>query len=338
MSTIDIYKLKSTLEKSGIFLIEYYIIDDKCAMIKSFMYAIQQFVIIYIPTKFRTDYKSKNMYELKSLEDVVDEEDYTQFDEFQINHVQLKASKEVYSDASKKYNKQISINGDGIEKFEKRLTRQIKRMNIPFSKVDHTIGIQNKKILALNFGDNEISLFYIKNYTKDIRCYMYIVNIKDLIDNIEEIQTEIKSINYQFISIVTNVIETNISDISSLNKQNYDKIIEKFRNKNDTYSKNVSEFTKKIVILDDEEKKETKKYKELFVKEMSTIRKNSLENEFQKIISSFQKKKAESIDSFIEEMYVYHIYLLLLEEISFDNFVMLKRVVGNFNKMESLFQ
>ena len=122
MSLIDINKLKSILEKSGIIIIDYYTLDDKCAMLKTFIYNVNQFLLIYIPSKLRSDIKNKkDIYELKSLDEVVDEEDYAKFDEYQINQVQQQTHKDSYKQLANKYNKQIVINGDGIEKYEKRI-------------------------------------------------------------------------------------------------------------------------------------------------------------------------------------------------------------------------
>ena len=337
MSSIDLSKLKKSLENSGILVIDYYTLDGKCSMIKAYIYSIQQFLFIYIPTKLRSEIKNtKNVYELKLLDEILDEEDYAKFDEYQIDLVLQKSDKDSYKNFSQKYNKQITINGDGIEKFEKRITRQIKRINIPFSKLDYTLGIQNKKIMALHFGE-EINLFYIKNFTKDIRCYMYIVNVKDLIDNITEMPYEIGNINSQFFTIICDIIDTNIKEISILNKTNYDIIIEKFKKQKIEYQKKIEKFSSHIRNLDEEEKNEIKKYKNLFTKETSNIRKNILENEYQALINSFSKKRNDQIDLMIEDTYIFHIIFLLLEEISFDNFVMLKRTNSNFEKLTALF-
>jgi hypothetical protein len=295
------------------------------------MHDISQFIIIYIPSKFRTEIKQKdNVYELKSLDEVSDEEDYAKFDEYQINLINQNKGKDIYKNLSDKYNKQITINGDGIEKFEKRITRQIKRLNIPFSKLDYTIGVQNKKIISLNFGD-EISLFYIKNFSKDIRCYMYIINVKDLIDNITEVHYEIGNINKQFLKIIIDIVENNLKELK------YDNIIEKFKKKYEEYVKQISVFNTNFKKLDEEEKNEVKKYKNLFLKESSNIRKNTLETEYQNIVNSFLKKKLEKVESILSQTYIFHIFFLLLEEISFDNFIMIKRTNTNFEKLNALF-
>jgi hypothetical protein len=331
MSTIDIGKLERSLEKSGIIFIDYFLIDGKCGMIKAYAYTINQFLLLYISTKLRSEIKNhQNIYELKELSEVTDEEDYAKFDEYQINAIRQKMDADVYKNSAQKYNKLISLNGDGIEQFEKRITRQVKRLNIPFQKIDYTIGIQNKKIMALQFGD-DINLFYIKNYSKDIRCYMYIVNVKELIENNSEIQSEIGSIDKQFYKIITDIIETNCKELK------YDVSIDKLKKKEDEYTKKVLSFIEFINKLDDEEKKEIKKYKGLFQTETSTIKKNSLENEYQRIIESFLKKKIDKIENMIEQTYIFHIFYLLLEEISFDNFVMSKRMSTNIEKMQALF-
>ena len=331
MSTIDINKLKQSLEKTGIIFIDYFLVEGKCGMIKAYSYTANQFLLLYISTKFRSEIKNRsNVYELKDLEEVTDEEDYAKFDEYQINIIRQKVDADVYKNSAQKYNKQISINGDGIEQFEKRITRQVKRLNIPFKNLEYTVGIQNKKIMALNFGD-EISLFHIKNYTKDIRCYMYIVNVKDLIENNSEMQSEISSINNQFFKIIYEIVETNCRQLK------YDTAIDKFKKKEDDYSKKIATFLQFISSIDDEEKKEIKKYKNLFQAETSTIKKNSLENEYQKILESFSRKKIERVDNIIEQTYIFHIFFMLLEEISFDNFVMTKRTTTNIEKMNALF-
>ena len=339
MSTIDLSKLKASLEKTGILIVEYYLLEEKCAMLKAYVYSINQFLLIYIPTKLRAELKGKkNTYELKSLEDVVDEEDYAKFDEYQINMIRQGGSdKDAYKNLSQKYNKQIVLNGDGVEQFEKRIMRQVKRLNIPFSKLEYTIGVQNKKILALNFGE-EINLFYVKNYTKDVRCYMYIVNVKDLIENGTEMQHEIGSINTQFFKIICDVIESNLTEISSIANKDYTAIIVKYQKQKAEFAKKTDAFLAFIKKIDDEEKAEIKKYKGLFANETSGIRKNSLETEYQNVLSSFMKKRVDKTESIIDQTYVFHIFFLLLEEISFDNFVMIKRTTSNFEKLKALFE
>jgi len=339
MSTIDLSKLKASLEKTGILIVEYYLLEEKCAMLKAYVYTINQFLLIYIPTKLRAELKGKkNTYELKSLEDVVDEEDYAKFDEYQINMIRQGGSdKDAYKNLSQKYNKQIVLNGDGVEQFEKRIMRQVKRLNIPFSKLEYTIGVQNKKIMALNFGE-EINLFYVKNYTKDIRCYMYIVNVKDLIENGTEMQHEIGSINLQFFKIICDIIESNLTEIASIANKDYTSIIVKYQKQKAEFAKKTDAFLAFIKKIDDEEKAEIKKYKGLFANETSGIRKNSLETEYQNVLASFMKKRVDKTESIIDQTYVFHIFFLLLEEISFDNFVMIKRTTSNFEKLKALFE
>jgi hypothetical protein len=328
--SLDINKLRQSLEKSSIYFIDYYMLDGKCAMIKAYMYQINQFLFIYIPTKLRSELSNKNCYELKTLEEVVDEEDYAKYDEYQINFVRKNADKDIYKNKTQQYNKTISIHGDGIEQIEKRMMRQIKRINSPFSKLDYTIGIHNKKILTLHFGE-EINLFYIKNYTKDTRCYMYIMNVKEIIDNLTEISDELETINKQFYGIIYDIIKKNISELQ------YEKIMDYFEIHKLNYDKKVFDFLSVIKKIEDEEKNEIKKYKDLFTKEQSSIRKTSLEREYQKSLSSINSKKTEKIEMIINMTSQFQIIFLLLEEISFDNYIMTKRTSTNYEKLKAMF-
>jgi hypothetical protein len=114
--------------------------------------------------------------------------------------------------------------------------------------------------MALHFGE-EINLFYVKNYTKDVRCYMYIVNVKDLIENGAEMQHEIATINTQFFKIICDVIDTNLTEISS---KDYTAIIEKYKKQKADFARKTDTFSSFIKRLEDEEKAEVKKYKGLF--------------------------------------------------------------------------
>ena len=328
--SLDINKLRQSLEKSSIYFIDYYLLEGKCAMIKTYMYKINQFLFIYIPTKLRSELSNKNCYELKSLEDVVDEEDYAKYDEYQINNVRKNADKDIYKSKKQLYNKTISIHGDGNEPIEKRMMRQIKRINSPFSKLDYTIGIHNKKILALHFGE-EINLFYIKNYTKDIRCYMYIMNVKEIIDNLTEISDELESINRQFYQIIHDIIKISISELK------YEQMIDYFEIHKINYDKKVIDFLMIVKKIEDEENNEIKKYKDLFAKEQSSIRKNSLEREYQNSLSSISRRRNEKVEQMVELSHQFQILFLLLEEISFDNYIMTKRTTTNFEKLKAMF-
>ena len=162
---------------------------------------------------------------------------------------------------------------------------------------------------------------------------MYIINVKDLIDNITEVQYEIGNINKQFYNILSDIIETNLKELS----KDYINIIEKFKKQQLEYNKNLEIFNNFIKKINNEEISEVKKYKELFLKETSTIRKNTLESEYQKIVNSYLQKKIEKIENIINQTYIFHIYFLLLEEISFDNYIMIKRTELNFSKLKELF-
>ena len=157
------------------------------------------------------------------------------------------------------------------------------------------------------------------------------MNVKEIIDNLTEISDELETINRQFYSIIYDIIKTSIGELK------YEKIIEYFEMHKLNYDKKVFDFLNVIKKIEDEEKNEIKKYKDLFTKEQSSIRKNSLEREYQKSLSSINRRKTEKIEIIIDITSQFQILFLLLEEISFDNYIMIKRTSTNYEKLKAMF-
>jgi hypothetical protein len=157
------------------------------------------------------------------------------------------------------------------------------------------------------------------------------MNVKEIIDNLTEISDELESINRQFYNIIYDIIRVSISELK------YEQMIEHFELHKVNYDKKVLEFLTVIKKIEDEEKGEIKKYKDLFAKEQSSIRKNSLEREYQNSLSSISRKKTDKIELMIDLSYQFQILFLLLEEISFDNYIMTKRTSTNLEKLKAMF-
>ena len=82
-------------------------------------------------------------------------------------------------------------------------------------------------------------------------------------------QHEIATINTQFFKIICDVIDTNLTEISS---KDYTAIIEKYKKQKADFARKTDTFSSFIKRLEDEEKAEVKKYKGLFANETSTIK------------------------------------------------------------------
>ena len=78
--SIDHKKIKRILEQADIIIIAYYLIDGDCAMIKCFLSKTFEFLIIYIPSKYRfamSTTMGRNIYNLDMIEDNTDPDDYS---------------------------------------------------------------------------------------------------------------------------------------------------------------------------------------------------------------------------------------------------------------------
>ena len=80
---------------------------------------------------------------------------------------------------------------------------------------------------------------------------MYIVNVKDLIENGTEMQHEIGTINAQFFKIICDVIESNLTEIASIANKDYTAIIAKYQKQKADFSKKSDTFLAFIKKIDD---------------------------------------------------------------------------------------
>ena len=58
--SLDIKKFKKILQKNDISIVEYYRLDGKCALIKTFLNNVYEFLLIYVSTKIRFEVEGDN--------------------------------------------------------------------------------------------------------------------------------------------------------------------------------------------------------------------------------------------------------------------------------------
>jgi hypothetical protein len=229
---IDKKKLLELLSSSDIIVIDYYTIDNECAMLKCFLGKIFEFVLIYIPTKFRfpISSKTKNIYSLELLEDNTDVDDYaTSKKNPDMETIDENTSVDIYTDLTKKYRKNIYTEGED-EPTLRKVKRQLTRLKIPFEKLLYDVSIQNGRILSVSFGE-DISLFEIKGYRGELsQCLMYVVNIKDFIDKLDRIAEDVEIIRSQFYNILQKITLSNFESIAG-NISNYTELMTKMNEK-----------------------------------------------------------------------------------------------------------
>ena len=337
---IDSKKLKKTLEKHHIIILEYFCIDGDCAMLKCFLAKSCEYLLIYISSSLRFEMNVKdfkNAYELQDVDENTENDDYSKSGKVpDMDTIDEEKSVNSYRELTKKYQKSITLDPND-EPIQRKLKRQIDRLKQPFKRLNYDLSIQNGKYLSVAFGD-DISMFSIKSYNNSVnqqRYIMYLVNVNDFIETIEEIDEHISIIKKQFYDIIKKV---SLSNLESIQEQvgDYKSMIHKITNKTNEYEKMIDEYLSLYKDALFKENELVKEYKNKIDKEQG-VKKSSLEIEYEKVISELYKSKIDIIRKGILLASKYHSYILILEEASFDNSIMLERVSNNFNLLKQSF-
>ena len=333
---IDSKKLKKTLEKNHIIIVEYFCMDGDCAMLKCFLSKTCEYILIYISSALRFEMKTsdyKNAFDLEDLDEKTDNDDYSKSGKMpDMDAIDEEKSISSYHEMTKKYQRSITLDPND-EPISRKLKRQIDRLKQPFKKLQYELAIQNGKFLSVVF-DDEITMFSLKRYTphtENQRCIMYLMNVNDFIERIEDIDDHVKMIKNQFYEIIKKVSLSNLESVSD-QISDYKAIVKKISDKKKLYEESIKEYLDLYLAASKKENDTIRSYKEMSEKE-SGLKRSSLELDYDKKIKDIYKSKIEIIRKGILLATTYQTNLLILEETSFDNSIMIERVSNNFKML-----
>lgn len=339
MSSLDIRKFKKILQKYDITVIEYYTYDKKCMYIKCFMNIICEFLLIYIPTKFRFDIEANNMYDIIEIEETNELDDYSKNSKVpNMTKIDEEKSYSKYDELTKKYKSStISLEGSD-EPLTRRIKRQLSRLKIPFSSLKYDIAIQYNKYFGVSFGDT-LSIYSIKNYENQLKIskqILYFVNLNDLIEEIDEVNTQVENIKDQFYNILKNISSSNLQIIRELwSNKDYENIFSNIALKKEEYKKSIEEFKSLYQAIKEKEEFLIKQYQKL-MKTDDIYKKTSNEGKIQKQMNDLFFSKTDVIKNGMIIATKYHKNILTIEEVSFDNSVMIERINKNFQQLKEI--
>jgi len=328
--SIDSKKLRRALEKHNMIVVEYYCIDGDCAMLKCFLSKIGEYLLIYIPSALRFHMsvsENKNAYELQDIEENTENDDYSKSGKVpDMDIIDEEKSVNNYKELTKKYQRSITLDGND-EPISRKLKRQIDRLRLPFSRLTYELALQNSKFLCVSFGDS-ITGYYSKNKT-----ILFLINVNDFIDRIEDVDDQIGVIKEQFYEIIKKVSVSNLESISDQISE-YKHIMSRIESKKEDYKRSITEYKEIYEKTKEKEDDLIKVYKEKMARETG-IKRDTLDNEYQRRINDLYKTKIEVIQRGITLVSKFQTNILILEEISFDNSVMLERVSKNFTLLKN---
>ncbi len=330
--SIDSKKLKKTLEKHHIYVIEYFCMDNDCAMLKCFLSKICEYLLIYIPSALRFEMKVvdyKNAYELVDLDESTENDDYSKSDKVpDMDTIDEEKSVSTYHELTQKYQKAITLDAND-EPIQRKLKRQIDRLRLPFKRLRYELALQNGRLLSVAFDDN-ISLFRLKGYTDDTsRTVLFLINVNDFIEEIELVDEHIQTIKTQFYDIIKKVSLSNLESISD-QIGDYKNVVSKITSKKDTYIKMINDYKKLYQSAKDQESILIEDYKTKMNTAESSTKRSIIESSFEKRMKEHYVAKNEIVKKGMLLALEYQSNMLILEETTFDNTIMIERVTKNF--------
>jgi hypothetical protein len=178
-------------------------------------------------------------------------------------------------------------------------------------------------------------MFSIKNYqSPKLKMFMYLITIKELIEKVDEIQQEIGVIRTQFYDIINKVSVSNFDDIS-FEINDYTSFMKRISTKKTEYMSSISDYQLLYENIIEKENILVTDYKDRLTSN-DGIKRSAIEAEAQRKYEIIYKSRKETIERGIDLLQRYHRKLFILEEVSFDNNIMMIRVRKNFERLKEL--
>lgn len=331
-------QLIKILSKKNITPVEYFCLEKECALIKCFLNKIGEFMFIYVSSRHRFQLENQKGYELEDMDSDGNDknDDYTESSHTEMTtDIDSDKDNNIYAELSKKYKKTV-LNDINDEPISRKIKRQITRLRLPFTKLSFDIGVQYDKVIALSF-DEDVSLFKIRSYhDENTREFLYLVNLDDLIPKIDDIPSIISRVKNSFRDILFSASISHLKTISS-EIYNFENVMTTIKTKNDGYYEAVKQYLAAYMDIEKQRDEVIKSYKNKPQVD-DIVKRASMDSEMQKQYDKISRSSNELVNDGIKIVKKFYFNLLLLEEVSFDNCVMVMRVRSNFNRLVEVYK
>ena len=349
---VSLEKIKKLFLKENLTIKNYFVNDGRIIYISVLDNITYNKVFIYIPSRYsiKTDNISIT-YNLSFIEtdnngiissDYTDEEKQTEYEEIELNNDLNEEN--IEKQMEDKYKKEIVLKENGSNFELLKLFRQVKRFKPSVANINYKIAITFQKYLCCISRNDEIELYKTKNkdFENEYRIYVT-TDIEYMLNNISKFHLDNKSVNQGVHNILTKNQSSNLKSLIQ--------IIPLFKNCIDNLSsipnknKKYKEYINKLLSLS----------KDLKSKETEIIQKMNLDKQnisHDNIYDDFnyagsqnglysELKKIHSLQNSLS--YNMNIVkknqddlMLKIDNLCFDNIVMLYTVMENFKKIKEI--
>ena len=356
---LSIRKLNKMLTQNGFVPTKYFVMDNYCVYIEITTISNAEIFLLYIPSAYNFKIsKNDDVYEIEYLD--INETDNTadnyagELDEYDIENkyreidVNLNREKnDIESYLEKKYERDINLKNISRINFIdiKNIYRQLKRFRLCVKTVKYKIAIVYKNFLCAIKRDDSIEIYSIKKYpAENYKCLYITIDLELMYEKLDSVRTDIDAIKkhlYQILDknqftheITLQKILDWKGSITEFSKYAYSKKLE--------YEKTILELYDILNNLNKSEKKKIEKIQKIQNKYNGKTR-LSMDIEISHQIAMLENDLKEIRD--IKEDTAGEIFkikskfentMLTIDNIMFDNNVMIGTVAKNFEKLGKL--
>ena len=332
--SIDLRKVRKELASFHMTPVEFFCIERQCALIKCYLNPISEWLFIYIPSKLRVDMvaeKGDKVYHIEDEEETTENDDYSKTATIpDMDEVSEEQKDSQYAEHVRKYQKPISLEGTD-EPVPRKIKRQTDRLRLPFARLSYDMGVQNGKWLCLSFG-GENSVYSIKSYPHRTRSFCFVMILPDVVDKAESLVEQFGIIREQFYNIVHRAILSNLEALSSDLPAG---IIRQIIAKRAEYIRLLQECGTLYTKAKEREDAIVAGYRDKMAS-ADQGRRIAIEADQQRQFDSIHRSRRELVDRGIEVLNRFHYTMLIWEESSFDNMVMVARVKKNWERLKTV--
>ena len=343
---LSINKLEKFLKNNGFLTREFFIIGKMCCYINIISVETSETFLIYIPSKYDIEIsEGEGVYKIKELDianSISTVEEYTTQDDNSLSSLYNDLgvdNKEVSKSLECNYDVELKINDSQNEVLKdlRDLSRQIKRLKLCLKNIKYRTAIIYKTFLCVVTRHDSIECYNIEKYKKTNRRIFIITDLDLMYNNMDKIKSDITFL-YEGISNVLNMnqdkhcnkIHMLLDEFKSM--EDYYTNIFNIKNNYQRYFNNFNLLLQQINQEEIEKNRELNTM-DLRVNSHNTDRYNA---KILKDLENIKKIKQSIILNILKIREKKDNILLVLDNMLFDNIIMLDQIKKNCKKIREL--
>lgn len=361
---LSINKLEKIIADKGMLIKNIYTISDLCVYIELINLHTAETVFIYIPSKYEIATNNyNNIYPLHYLEITEDgciPSDYTEeideneledkYNEINIENRDINQQNDIEEYLTTKYNCPISLKDSSKEDLNeiKEIFRQLKRLRFCVQNLDYKLCIMYKCYICCMRRDDTYECYSVENFNiNNKRRIIVTIDLESMYENINTLNKDIIKVRKGIYKILDKNQNKHVNNLETLieHKANINNLSLHVTTQKDKYKKYLKKLENMLVNLCEAEKNIILSIREIEEKYKDENNIKTLHNDIQrtnliglkeKELKKLNETKQEILSNILSVKTNLESLSLKIDQICFDNIVMLDMVIKNFNALDKI--